>query len=330
MRRRRLSVEVRAEIAARYLFSKKSMKQLAEMYNVSTSTVHDIVKKKNLYGTVADRPRTGRPKLSDVRDDRRLVLLSLKNRFQTAGQLRHLWHIRASTSTVQRRLLAASLRGCVAKTKPPLTALHRKMRLEWCRARRNWTVEQWREVVFVDESAFSLFPNTMRVHVRRRKHESYSSACISPSLKWRSPKVMVWGAISGAGVGPLHRAIGNINQFEYQAILDTHEEYLIGCTLAQDNAPIHRTALIRDWMTVHGVEVLPWPSCSPDLNPIEQVWAVMKRRVQGQRFKNKDELVNTLNEMWSQFSTRFIRLFVDSMPRRVKAVIAAKGGATRY
>ena len=179
MSHRRLSVELRAEIAARYLFTKVSMKEMAQVYSVSTSTIHDIVKKKNDYGTVVDRPRSGRPKISTFRDDQRLIRSSLKDRFQTASQLRHLWHIRAFNSTVKRRLLVAGLRGCVSKMKPPLTAKHRKARLVWCQARCNWTVEQWRNVVFTDESAFSLLPNTIRSHVRRRQHEAFSAACIS-------------------------------------------------------------------------------------------------------------------------------------------------------
>jgi transposase len=325
---KRLSIEVRAEIAG--LYPLKTIRQLAEMYSLSKSSVHNIVKKKKVYGTVADRPKSGRPKLSSIRDDRRLVRLSIQDRFRTAATLRNMWHIKASIATVKRRLLSAGLRGCVSKRKPPLTGLHKRTRLEWCRIRRNWTVEQWRSVVFVDESSFLMLPNSTRMHIRRRQNEKYSSACTSPSHKWRSPNLMVWGAISGAGIGPLHRCNGHINQFVYESILNEHEEYLIGCTMAQDNAPCHKTALIRDWMVIHGIQIIPWPSCSPDLNPIEQVWSSMKRSIQGRHFKSKDELWNVLSELWLHFTNSFVLRFIDSMPRRVAAVIAAKGGVTRY
>jgi len=116
----------------------------------------------------------------------------------------------------------------------------------------------------------------------------------------------------------------------YESILDSHEEYLIGCTIAQDNAPCHKTALIREWMSIHGIDTLPWPSCSPDLNPIEHVWAIMKRRIQGFHYKSKGELWGVLTRMWTTFTPFFVRRFVDSMPNRVAAVIAAKGGNTKY
>ena len=184
--------------------------------------------------------------------------------------------------------------------KPPLTVLHRKQRLEWCKLRENWTVEQWRSVIFSDESAFSLLPTTTRTFVRRRPHEGTSASCLSPSLKWRTPKCT------------------------------QYHGYLAHRQLVQDNAPCHKTNLIRNWMLENAVNAIPWPSCSPDLNPIEQVWAWMKRQIQGRHFASKDDLWHALHSLWLQMSPDFIQRFVDSMPRRLKAVIIAKGGVTRY
>jgi hypothetical protein len=56
----------------------------------------------------------------------------------------------------------------------------------------------------------------------------------------------------------------------------------------------------------------------------------MKRRIQGQHFRNKDDLWNALNEIWSALTPSFVRNYIDSMPKRIAAVIAAKGGVTRY
>ena len=138
---------------------------------------------------------------------------------------------------------------------------------------------------------------------------------------------MVWGAISGQGVGPLHRCTGNVNQNVYRAIL---VGYLTHRQFVQDNAPCHKANLIRGWMIGNDVHAMPWPSCSPDLNPIEQVWAWMKRQIQGKHFANKDALWHELSSLWLRMSPDFVQRFVDSMPRRVKAVIEAKGGVTRY
>jgi hypothetical protein len=141
---------------------------------------------------------------------------------------------------------------------------------------------------------------------------------------------MVWGAISGDGVGPLERCDGIINQHIYKEVLDNNKDYFLGRTLAQDNAPCHKTQLIRTWLEKEGIETMAWPSCSPDLNPIEEMWHVMKRQIQGKHFPNKDALWCELLRLWFAFTPEFIRRFIDSMPDRVRAVINAKGGATRY
>jgi transposase len=325
---KRLSDETRAEIATLYEFM--SMGDIAKRYSVSRNSVFNIIKKKKMFGTVADRPRKGRPRISNARDDRFLIRLSLTNRFLTAPCLLRAWHVKASLSTIKNRLLSVGLGGCIAKRKQPLTALHKQKRLEWCLARRQWTVEQWREVRFTDESAFCLLPNTIRQVVRRREGEEMAEGCVAISHKWRTPKLMVWGAVSGSGVGPLHRCAGTVNQHVYKSILENHVNYLAEGPLVQDNAPCHKTLLVRHFLEENGIEAMPWPSCSPDLNPIEHVWNSMKVRIQGKKYSDKQVLWNELNTIWNGFSLPFIRRFVDSMPRRVKAVIQAHGGVTRF
>jgi transposase len=141
---------------------------------------------------------------------------------------------------------------------------------------------------------------------------------------------MVFGAISGSGTGPLHRCTGNVNAHVYRDILELHQHYFHGKKMVQDNAPCHRAHLVTDWMSAHNMDLLPWPAYSPDLNPIENLWSAMKSRVQGQQFPTKDALWSALEALWNAFSTNFVRLYIDSMPRRISAVIAAKGGSTIY
>ena len=150
------------------------------------------------------------------------------------------------------------------------------------------------------------------------------------SARHRTPKLMVFGSISGFGTGPLHRCEGNVNAHVYRDILQLHHQYFSGKRMVQDNAPCHRAHLVTDWMSAHNIVLLPWPPYSPDLNPIENLWAAMKSRVQGKEFPTKDALWLQLQSLWNSFSPNFVHLYVDSMPRRISAVIAAKGGSTIY
>ena len=150
---KRLFVEQRAEIPIWY--PTKSIGELAKVFHLSKSSVRNIIKKKQNLGTVADLPRFGRARIPTTRKDRCLVRFALRNRFHTSATLKHLWAIQCSRRTIRlRRLLSAGLRGCISTMKPSLTVFHRQKRLEWCKLRQNWTVEQWRPVIFSDESAF--------------------------------------------------------------------------------------------------------------------------------------------------------------------------------
>jgi transposase len=80
-----------------------------------------------------------------------------------------------------------------------------------------------------------------------------------------------------------------------------------------------------------GIKSLTWPGNSPDLNIIENLWAILKRKVRARNPKTLWELENTIMEAWEKdISPDIIKNLFNSMPRRIKAVIKSKGGITKY
>ena len=101
----------------------------------------------------------------------------------------------------------------------------------------------------------------------------------------------------------------------------------------QDNAPIHSSRMTQAWFAAHPrFTLLRWPPCSPDLNPIEHVWAFMAREWGRGNLRTRDQLVAHVREIWEVLERRpdIIRKFVASMRDRLQAVIDAEGGYTKY
>ena len=147
---------------------------------------------------------------------------------------------------------------------------------------------------------------------------------------------MVWGAISLTGRSPLVDVQGRLNAARYvEEILRPHVLPLLNAPHAQfqqDNARPHTARLTTAFLNQHQVQVLPWPSLSPDMNPIEHLWDELDRRVRGREAAptNHRELLEALQEEWDAIPQQDIRALIESMPRRCRQLVAARGGHTPY
>ena len=96
----------------------------------------------------------------------------------------------------------------------------------------------------------------------------------------------------------------------------------------QDNARPYSAKLVKNYYDENNVDVLDWPPQSPDLNPIEQIWAIMKQELYTQKSfpKNKNELVESFFTIWNNLKPKLLENLSDSIPERLEKVIKAKGG----
>ncbi len=98
----------------------------------------------------------------------------------------------------------------------------------------------------------------------------------------------------------------------------------------QDLAPAHSAKATSTWFKDHGITVLNWPANSPDLNPIENLWGIVKRKMRYARPNNAEELKATIRAIWALITPEQCHRLIDSMPRLIAAVIQAKGAPTKY
>ena len=201
---------------------------------------------------------------------------------------------------------------------------------------KDWTVEMWNRVVWSDESKFNIFHSDGRTYVRRRVSEEFAEGCVVGTVKHGGGSVMIWGCICGSETGMMLRVETTMDMFKYIRVL---EDGMIPSAWAMrgldyifmhDNAPCHRAIVVNEWLEEHEVEVSSWPAQSPDLNPIENLWDYMERQLEKTPSTTKEGLWKRLQELWSSIPSETVANLVSSMPRRVAAVIEAKGGHTKY
>ena len=172
--------------------------------------------------------------------------------------------------------------------------------------------------------------------VWRLPGEEHQPGCIKSSVKFPW-SVMVWGAMAAGGVGQLCFLKSNVNGEVYQQVLEyfvlsAGEEIFrfADFMFQQDLVPAHSARSIMRWLEDHGIEVLPWPANSPDLNPIESLWGLVKRKMSKERPSTQEELKGATQRAWNSVTPEDCYHLVSSMPQRIQTVISAKGAATKY
>ena len=151
------------------------------------------------------------------------------------------------------------------------------------------------------------------------------------------PSVLILGGMSINGTaGLFFLSPGTtINGQKYLDLLKNKLELHMAvhkCSVfMQDVAPCHRAKIVTQFLKAQKINILDWPGNSPDLNPIENLWTILKNKVSERQPTNAKILEQAIKEVWVRdISPAYCRNLVESMLRRLEAVIKAKGGPTKY
>ena len=288
---------------------------------------------------VDDEPRSGRKRKTTSQVDEQIEEEAKETKFTTPRRIQRKLGLDVSSRTIDRRLIEVGLFGRVAQHKKKFSEEEIRKRLSFADGYKDWTVEQWMQVMFTDEKIFWGEGFWGQVFVRRPPGEALNPEyCIDQDP--HPVKVNVWGCFCGKGLGYCYIFNENMNGGMLKGILGTHLvesaelHYDVGHAetwwLLQDNDPKHKSVIVRTWLFNHGIQCLDFPPYSPDLNPIEHLWADLARRVEQFQCETMEELQDIVAEEWAATSPKLLCTLAQSMPARCKAVIDAHGDHTKY
>lgn len=312
-----------------------SMSLIIEWSGHTLSSINRWIDRFESSGNVLDLPRSGRPRITNETIDAAIVSVAEEEKFVTPRIVRGRVHVRASVRTVRRRLDEAGLFGRVARFSWPLTQETINQRLAFATTYADWNGDDWSSVLFTDE-AHIWFNNQSQIWVQRPEDAAYMDEYMTHQHPSRE-KISVWAGFSALGPTRIHMITGTLDGEKLVEILaDELPLYTrrawgnTAWTLLQDNSPIHKSAVVKDWLDAKSIRRFDYPSYSPDLNPMENVWAWLKRQIDHDFHENIDDLRRSIIDHWNNMPLEILLSLVQSMPDRLEAVRTQRGFKTKY
>lgn len=328
------------EIIVKLKGQKKSNSEIASTLGCSRKMVVNAINLVKKQGTLDNKLRKKRQKKTTPSEDRKIHRMSTADPFATSSEISTEFNsscdANISARTVRRRLNEFGLRGCIAQRKPLITKRNQVRRLDFAKKYKDSTINFWKNILWSDESKFNRLGSDGKSYVRRPVNAAFNPRYTLKTVKHGGGSVMVWAAMSWYGVGPIVRIDTKMDQHVYKKILIDHmEPYFddnmpLSSIFMHDNDPKHTSKLVKNWFVGQKIRLLDWPAQSPDLNPIEHLWNDVDQVIRQRRPTNLSILWETIVEAWSAIPPERCRNLVESMPRRLAAVIENKGFSTKY
>lgn len=319
----------------------KANSEIARELGAPDRTIRDWARKYKK-GTLLDiAKRSGRPPIATARDLRLLRREVKRDGIRKIHDIVRDMGLKVCDKTARSMARKCGLSYLSRPKVANISMVNRRKRMNWCDFHKNLTNSFWDGVVWSDETTICVGGGNGPTKSWTTQEWKFEGNNPRSYVKFGGLKKMFWGCFTSRGTGLLIPIEGNMKAKDYVKLLQEHvlpwireQEALLKVKLVfqQDNARPHTAAITRRFFAENQLDVLDWPASSPDLNPIENMWAILKRRLGAKLLSvsSSEDLISTALDNWGEFSGTECSNCVRNMPERIEAVMKAKGGPTRY
>lgn len=323
--------------------------QLAKRFpHIPLGTIKTTIRREPERTNCVSKPRSGAPKKLNETDIQRI-----KTHIQNDPHVKYDdlladvdWKVKRRS--IQRLLNVENIRKWRQRKRPYIEHHHAQLRLQWAERYRHFTPEDWARVLWSDECSVERGAGLRPCWTFTPVKEQLAKKDIKSVYTGKGIRQMFWAAfgedirtdlvpLSGDPNSSRGGVTGRRIRELYAAVLP--QILTENSIFMHDNAPVHTARIVRSLLEELGVEVMLWPPYSPDLNPIENLWALMKQEI----YKlypwlehapdNQDTLgflVAAARHAWTAIRPQVLVKLSTTMPHRVIAVIEADGWYTKY
>ena len=306
-----------------------SYAQIKKLAHVGTTRIHQVITGAHIPG------QRGRPPICDEHMRLFIEAQFLKNARLTDGDVKRIV-LEKHGVNVSRQTICRIRNEFHIYFRPPITiqALtdeQKDLRIQFAQDTLQKLEETPTPIVFSDESRFCICPDNG--YVRYRRGEWNITAC-QPKKKFPTG-VMFWGAIGTGYKSRLVACSGGVGAQEYQKIVEDSQMVQImnekvgryQWYFMQDGAPCHSAKATVDALLGKCLILEGWPPNSPDLNPIEMLWAIIKRELMRREVRDDGDLAAAVTDIWNNLPQEMIDAMIDSFKQRLQMVLEMQGGS---
>jgi len=314
--------------------------EISNVMNISERTVHTWLTRYHNGESLDDHPRSGRPSIISEEDKELIIGLSHEvieskeygpsKKYSTPRDINDVMQLDTSNRTIRRVLDRGGEHGRKRRKSAPLTEAVRAERVRFCRQHLHWPISEWMKVLAGDAT---IFPHKYDgpQWCQRRPNEEFLPENMAEKVT-HPLTINAWGCISGKGQGTLLTFSETLDGPYMRKIMDScvpeSQKQIFpdkDWYFMHDNSPTFTARTVQDWIAWKKTPLIVMPPYSPDLNPIENLWSMLKPAVHRRGAKTVQELENAVHAEWDAVTPEYLYKIFEDMPVRCAKIIAADG-----